>query len=167
MGITVRRTTEDDWVRMRALRLQALQDTPMAYLQTYERALELGEDDWREYAARGQESGRTFVVAVDDESGEFVGMMGGATDRDGGAPYLVAVFVAPEWRGARHGVTDLLLEAIEDWARERGGALQLDVHEDNLRAKRYYENHGFVPTGKWMPYPLDRSKRELNMIKRL
>jgi GNAT superfamily N-acetyltransferase len=167
MGISVRRTTADDWERLRAVRLQALQDTPIAYLQTYERALELGEDDWREYASRGQATNRTTVVAVDDDTGEFVGMMGGAVDRSGGSPYLVAVFVAPGYRGKSRGVTDLLLAAVEDWARAHGDTLQLDVHEDNERAKRYYESRGFVFTGRSIPYPLDQSRRELNMVKRL
>ncbi|HEY0248314.1 MAG TPA: GNAT family N-acetyltransferase [Gryllotalpicola sp.] len=167
MGITVRRTARADWERLRRLRLEALQDTPMAFGQTYENALTMGEREWGDYAARGQERNRVLVVAIDDETGDFVGMMGGAIDRSGGAPYLVAVFVSPGHRGRARGVTDLLLETIEEWARDFAGALQLDVHEDNLRARRYYESHGFVLTGSTMPYPLDRSRTELNMIKRL
>lgn len=167
MGITVRRTTRADWRQLRRLRLEALQDTPLAFGQTYENALRMGEEDWRAYAARGQESRRLFVVAVDDETGDFVGMMGGAMDRGGGAPFLVAVFVSPAHRGRARGVTDRLLGAIEEWARDFADVIQLDVHEDNARARSYYESRGFVLTGSTQPYPLDRSRRELNMIKRL
>jgi GNAT superfamily N-acetyltransferase len=88
-------------------------------------------------------------------------------DHGGGAPFLVGVFVSPSQRGRRRGVSDLLLEAIEDWARGFSDRLQLDVHEDNLRARRYHESRGFVETGHTMPYPLDRSRLELNMVKRL
>jgi GNAT superfamily N-acetyltransferase len=167
MGITVRRTTRDDWERMRKLRLEALQDTPIAFGQTYENALRMTEGDWRAYAARGEEERRLFVVAVDEASGDFVGVMGGAKDRGNGAPYLVGVFVSPRYRGKSRGVTDSLLEAIEDWARTFADRLQLDVHEDNTRARRYYESRGFVETGRTEPYPLDRRRIELNMVKRL
>lgn len=167
MGITVRRSSREDWERMRKLRLEALQDTPMAFGQTYENALRMTEAEWRSYAGRGEERNRLFVVAVDEESGDFVGMMGGALDHGGGAPFLVGVFVSPRYRGKRRGVSDLLLETIEEWARGYSDRLQLDVHEDNLRARRYYESRGFVETGHTMPYPLDRTRVELNMIKRL
>ncbi|GAA4161580.1 GNAT family N-acetyltransferase [Gryllotalpicola daejeonensis] len=167
MGITVRRTTRDDWQAMRRLRLEALQDTPMAFTQTYESALAQTEAEWRAYAGRGEEKNRVFVVAVDDATGEFVGMMGGALDHGGGAPFLVAVFISPSHRGSRRGVSDLLLAAIEDWARGFSDRLQLDVHEDNVRARKYYASRGFVETGHTMPYPLDRSRLEINMVKRL
>jgi GNAT superfamily N-acetyltransferase len=167
MAITVRRTTRDDWQAMRRLRLEALQDTPMAFTQTYEHARAQTEAEWRAYAGRGEERNRLFVVAVDDSTGEFVGMMGGALDHGGGAPFLVGVYISPGYRGKRRGVTDLLLEAIEDWARGFADRLQLDVHEDNDRARRYYASRGFVETGHTMPYPLDRTRLEINMVKRL
>jgi len=167
MAITVRRSTREDWQQMRRLRLEALQDTPMAFGQTYEHALAWSEAEWRSYAGRGEEKHRLFVVAVDEASGEFVGVMGGAMDHGGGAPFLVGVFVSPRYRGTRRGVSDALLEAIEDWARGFADRLQLDVHEDNARARRYYASRGFVETGQTMPYPLDRSRLELNMVKRL
>jgi len=167
MGISVRRTTREDWERMRKLRLEALQDTPMAFGQTYESALHMTEADWREYAGRGEEKHRLFVVAIDDESGDFVGVMGGAEDRGGGAPFLVGVFISRRYRGKSRGVTDLLLGTIEDWARGFADRLQLDVHEDNARARRYYASRGFVETGLTEPYPLDRTRLELNMVKKL
>jgi GNAT superfamily N-acetyltransferase len=127
----------------------------------------MSEAEWRAYAGRGQEAGRTFVVAVDDATGSFVGMMGGAVDHRSGVPFLVAVFVSPAFRGRELGVTDRLLESIEDWARGFSDTIQLDVHEDNTRARRYYASRGFVETGHSTPYPLDRSRLELNMLKRL
>jgi GNAT superfamily N-acetyltransferase len=167
MGITVRRSTRDDWQAMRRLRLEALQDTPMAFGQTYENALTMTEAEGRTYAGRGEEKHRLFVVAIDDATGEFVGMMGGAMDHGGGAPFLVAVFISPRYRGTHRGVTDLLLGTIEDWARGFSDRLQLDVHEDNARARKYYASRGFVETGHTMPYPLDRTRLEINMVKRL
>ncbi|MCL2514584.1 MAG: GNAT family N-acetyltransferase [Microbacteriaceae bacterium] len=167
MPFTVRSTTRDDWQAMRKLRLEALADTPIAFGQTVENARAMSEGEWRAYAGRGQDANRTFLAAVDDESGDFLGMMGGALDHAGGAPFLVGVFVSPRWRGKAAGVTDALLAAVEDWARGFDIRLQLDVHEDNARARAYYESRGFVLTGQTVPYPLDRTRLELNMLKRL
>ena len=45
--------------------------------------------------------------------------------------------------------------------------LRLDVHADNLRARAAYVKRGFVLTGKTLPYELDTSQFEVEMIKRL
>ncbi|MDQ1513892.1 MAG: hypothetical protein QOC59_1734, partial [Microbacteriaceae bacterium] len=47
---TVRPTEEDDWQAVRALRLEMLQDTPIAYLETFEQALDRPEAHWRDRA---------------------------------------------------------------------------------------------------------------------
>jgi hypothetical protein len=41
------------------------------------------------------------------------------------------------------------------------------VHEDNARARRAYERRGFVLTGHTVPYNLDPSRNELEMVKGL
>jgi GNAT superfamily N-acetyltransferase len=82
-------------------------------------------------------------------------------------PLLVGVYVTPDHRGDEHGITDALLAAVEDWARDHGGRLTLHVHEDNARARGAYVKRGFVPTGRLIPYILDPTQRELEMSKRL
>ena len=93
--------------------------------------------------------------------------MTGVRFGDGGDPWLVAVYVAPDARGAAAGVTDALLAPIEEWARERGSGLLLEVNEENPRAIAAYRKRGFTETGRSRPYPLDPSLRELEMRKPL
>jgi len=64
-------------------------------------------------------------------------------------------------------VTDALLSQIEDWARAEAGRLTLHVHEHNDRARAAYENRGFAATGVAVPYDLDPTTRELEMVKQL
>jgi len=90
--------------------------------------------------------------------------MGGYLEN--GAPLLVGVYVSPDYRGAA-GVADALLTAVEDWARERGDRLALHVHSGNARARAYYRSRGFVETGVTIPYVLDTSALELEMVKAL
>ncbi|XBH21099.1 hypothetical protein V5R04_12885 [Jonesiaceae bacterium BS-20] len=98
----IRQTTEEDWQRVRDLRLEMIRDTPIAFGETHEHALTLTEAEWRE-------------------------------------------------RGAR----------------ARSPQLTLEVHEDNLRAQRYYELRGYARTGNTSAYELNLSKTLIEMTKLL
>lgn len=165
-AITVRRTTEDDWEGVRDLRLEMLSDTPLAYLESLGDARRHGEAHWRARAARGSSEESITVVAVDADR-RFVGTMGAYVPTPAAGPTLVAVYVNPAHRGRSAGVTDLLLGAIEAWARQRGGTLTLEVHEQNARARAAYEHRGFVATGAFTPYALNPVFRDLEMIKQV
>ena len=164
--VTVRPTTEDDWERIRDLRLEMLRDTPLAYVETLEAAQAHGVEEWRMRGRRGTAEGWLQVAAITPD-GRWVGMMGCWVPDAASGPLLIGVYVAPEHRGRTAGVTDALLSVVEAWAREHGGTLRLHVHEDNARARTAYASRGFVETGVTKPYPLDPSQGELEMLKRL
>jgi GNAT superfamily N-acetyltransferase len=159
---TVRSPVEEDWERVRELRLEMLADTPIAYLETLEDALRHDEAYWRR-RARPREDGSISVAAVAGD--RWVGTMAGVPGV--GGPMLVGVYVAPDFRGRRAGVTDALLDRVEAWARRHSDVLRLEVNELNTRARAAYERRGFVLTGRTSPYPLDPPSLELEMIKRL
>ncbi|WP_375406878.1 GNAT family N-acetyltransferase [uncultured Amnibacterium sp.] len=163
-AFTVREVEERDWVRLRALRLEMLADTPIAYLEKLETALQHTVSHWQR-SARGRPTGIKLVA--EQEDGRWIGTMGGIIAE--GVPTLVAVYVAPDVRGAGTGVTDALLAGIERWAaqQERGDQLRLEVNELNGRAIEAYRRRGFVPTGRTAPYPLDPPSLELEMVKAL
>ncbi|BDZ47942.1 hypothetical protein GCM10025867_01830 [Frondihabitans sucicola] len=162
--VTIRSVTEEDWREVRTLRFQMLEDTPIAYGETLEHALRLAEPEWRMRGRRGQEPRSASFVAIDDATLEWVGTMGGYLPTTG-APLLVGVFVAPAFRGASIGVADRLLAEVEGWARGFDGSLALHVHEENPRAIRFYERHGFVDTGRRLDYELAPGGREWEMSK--
>jgi GNAT superfamily N-acetyltransferase len=165
-GFSIRPTTSDDWREVRDLRLEMIRDTPTAYVETLEDAMSHDAAEWRMRAERGS-SGNGIAVAALSGSGRWVGTMGGfVPDADIG-PLLVGVYVAPDFRGRTVGLTDALLSEVERWARTQGDRLTLHVHEDNARARTAYERRGFVVTGRTVPYNLDPSKRELEMVKKL
>jgi GNAT superfamily N-acetyltransferase len=149
--VTIRRTTADDWQQLRDLRLEMLEDTPLAYGETLSTGL-----------ARGQTAHSVLLAAIDDETGDWVGTMGGYLDAPG-SPMLVGVYVRPSHRGKEAGVADALLDTVVEWARSEGAALTLHVHEDNPRAVAYYRRRGFEPTGVTVPYVLDPESRELEL----
>ena len=162
LEVTVRPVVEADWMRFKALRLEMLEDTPIAYLETLERARSHPDGHWRRLAAA--RPGAVRLVAQTPE-GRWVGTMGGVLA--GGGPTLVAVYVSPSARGRGRGVADALLDAVEAWAATHGDTLRLEVHEANARARAFYEARGFVQTGRTIPYPLPPAALELEMVKAL
>jgi ribosomal protein S18 acetylase RimI-like enzyme len=63
-----------------------------------------------------------------------------------GAPYLKALGVDPKRRG--EGIGELLLRHVEREIGEPHGNLFLCVSSFNLRARAFYEKHGYVAIGE-------------------
>jgi len=170
VSVSVRRIRAEDWARLRALRLEALADTPIAYLEAYDAAAALKDEEWRFRADRGTWDGRSATFVAEDRDGTWVGMAGAfVADEDRSHATVVAVYVSPAHRGRAAGVAIALMAAVERWAREAAGMpeLRLLVHEDNVRARRFYEGLGFALTGHREPYQLDETRDELEMSRRL
>jgi len=162
---SLRSTVDSDWREVRDLRLEMIRDTPTAYMESLEEALQRDEAEWRMRGRRGSADHGTAIVAI-DSSGRWIGTMAGYVDPAVGA-LLVGVYVAPDFRGRDAGVTSALLLAVEAWARSEGDQLTLHVHEHNSRAIAAYENRGFTATGESIPYNLDPTTNELEMVKAL
>jgi len=62
---------------------------------------------------------------------------------DGRRLYLHHMAVAPAEQGK--GYARLLMDRAVSLARERGRQVKLEVHRDNARARRLYEEYGFAP----------------------
>jgi ribosomal protein S18 acetylase RimI-like enzyme len=137
----VRPATADDAETWRELRHRALADTPSAYGSTL--AVERGHTA-ATYAARLAEG--NAVLAFDGP--EPVGMGAGYVDRPGWF-HLVAIWVAPDWRG--HGLNGRLLAALCDRADGLGLRVHLDVNAANAVALASYERFGFVRTREQRP----------------
>ncbi|MEV7758134.1 GNAT family N-acetyltransferase [Microbacterium sp. NPDC089180] len=146
---TLRTTREEDWPQLRTFRLENATDNPVSWTATVDETLSIPEDGWRMRARRGGQPDTTSVVATDDETGRWLGMMCAQIgDAHGPEPVLTGVYVTPDARGRAAGVTDALFESILRWAGSRGTVLRLWVAEHAVPARRYYARNGFVPTGR-------------------
>lgn len=81
-----------------------------------------------------------------------------------GAPYIVSIAVAPEFRGL--GVGAALLDHVERTYRGRSNHLFLCVSSFNPRARRFYERHGFEAVGTLKAFLIEQAD-EILMHKRL
>ncbi|MFD6990195.1 GNAT family N-acetyltransferase [Streptomyces sp. NPDC059943] len=174
----VRAVRTDEWARARDFRLDALRDpvAPIAFLETYEDAVQRPDSFWRERTERAARSAsvRQFVAELAD--GEWAGSVvalverAGTTDALGGLSaydqaHLVAVYVRPEHRGA--GVLKELFDAATAWAwsleEPRAERVRLYVDERNGRARAAYRKLGFEPTGRTVQVENDPSAREFEL----
>jgi GNAT superfamily N-acetyltransferase len=142
------RLREDDWAVFRELRLRSLLDSPEAFGSTYGEESSHTERAWRDWAAGRWRGGTAVVFAGRDDDGAAVGTATGAEyEAEAGVAHVYAMWVVPDARGA--GVGRALLDAVADWARDRGcDRLVLSVTESNETARRFYEASGFVDTGE-------------------
>jgi ribosomal protein S18 acetylase RimI-like enzyme len=148
----VRRVRADDAARVRALRLEMLADSPLAFLERVDEAAARPHAEFQSRTAE-RATAADNAAFIAEYAGRVVGHAGawvppGYTD----TTMLYAVYVTPGQRGT--GVLARLVDAIARWSREGGRpTLALEVITDNRRAIRAYEKLGFTDTGRRAPHP--------------
>jgi GNAT superfamily N-acetyltransferase len=160
--VTVRRVRSEDAARVRALRLEMLADSPLAYLETLDEAAARPHAQFQARIAgnaSGTESGQ-FVAEADER---LVGQAAAfAPPSASGVTLIYAVYVTPDWRGT--GVLGQLVDAVAEWSRQAGRPwLELEVVIGNDRAVRAYQRLGFRDTGRRTPHPTIPVLTELAM----
>ncbi|WUH93668.1 GNAT family N-acetyltransferase [Streptomyces sp. NBC_00433] len=173
----VRPIRADEWPQVKELRLFALRDpaAPIAFLETYERAVAEPESFWRERAEGAAGGTRVRQFVAEGPGGVWSGTVTVLVEEAGGddvfgvtvqqrQAHIVGVFVRPEFRGS--GAVDALFEAAVEWAVADAevARVRLYVHEDNARAEGFYRRFGFVRSGVTAPMKGDPSKAEVEMV---
>lgn len=158
----IRRVRPTDAARVRALRLEMLADSPLAFLETLADA---AARPHTEYAARIAANSRGPHAAqfVADPGGRLVGHAGGvASPTEPDVTVVFAVYVTPAWRGT--SLLGELVEGVGAWSRACGRPrLMLEVVVGNDRAYRAYRRLGFTDTGVRVPHPTIPALTELQM----
>lgn len=134
----VQRLKASEGVRLRSIRLRALQDAPDAFGSTFEETSARPVESWSEQLRQLP----TFVAVLEQQD---VGLVRGDLDKDDSCTaWLISMWVAPEARG--HGVGDALIERVVNWARSAGAhRMLLDVGDENAHAIALYARMGFKP----------------------
>ncbi|MCX4824108.1 GNAT family N-acetyltransferase [Streptomyces sp. NBC_01142] len=185
MDYVIRAVRAEEWAKAREIRLAALRDpaAPLAFLETYEQAVEKPDPFWQDRtsaAAEGVVSRQFIAESPDAPDGQWVGTLTVLVERPAGEvrfgeaakmdqTHVVGVFVRPEARGA--GVAEGLFEAALEWSWALEGPriqrVRLYVHERNARAAAFYRRIGFLPSGDAVPMPGDPTawEREMEVLR--
>lgn len=147
--ITVRALGEDEWEQYRSVRLNALEESPEAFVATVEEERAYAEDFWRTRLRRSQR-------LLAEQQGEAVGVASVGQAREDGekdnekVAELFGLWVAPAARGT--GVATRLVQAGAEVARKQGRShLAYWVGADNGRAVAFASGFGFRPTDSRRP----------------
>jgi GNAT superfamily N-acetyltransferase len=104
---------------------------------------------------------REMCLFVAVSEGEIVGTIGCVVNGEEG--HLRGMAVSPNWQGT--GVAAALLQAAEaELLKNRCTYVTLDTTEPLTRAIRFYERHGFLPSGRVSDFfgmPLSQYKKLL------
>jgi len=149
----------------KAVRLRALQDTPLAFGSTYDREIQLTGAEWRERANRWNGQRGVGYLALDD--GSACGIAGSLLDpEDETRAQLISMWTAPTHR--RRGIGRMLVNRVAAWAHHHGAlSLSLMVTSANESALLFYHRLGFIRTGRTEPYPNDPALSEYEMLRPL
>lgn len=149
-SIRVRPGRQSDAMLLRAIRLEALADSPDAFGETYDECAAWSNDVWEHTAGKWN-----FYLAEVD--GEVVGMARGEAHHDEpDIRYLFAMYVSPAARGT--GVATLLVDTVSAWAAAQGvDVLYLYVSVRAQRARAFYSKVGFVESGQCVSMDRDES----------
>lgn len=157
--------TENDWHRLRDVRLTALHADPSAFLSSHDTELAYDEQRWRREFARGDWH---VIVTAEPGPGPGLGLIG-ATRVPGMSArerFLEYFWVAEGIRGA--GMGSLLLGAVLDRLRAAGvRTVWLWILDGNDDAMRLYKRFGFQSTGERQPLPDDPGRSEEKLRLRL
>lgn len=141
-SVRIRRLTVADLDSARALRLESLLDSPMAFGSLYEDTLKQPDEWWQTWIS----GGATF--AASDTSGDVgIVRVQALDEHPDDVAMLYSMWVAPRARG--RGVGEALVRECVQWARHVGfNDVQLAVVENNERAVQLYVRCGFRRTGR-------------------
>jgi ribosomal protein S18 acetylase RimI-like enzyme len=166
----VRRIRAGEAEALRAVRLRALADTPLAFGSTHAREAAYPPERWEEWAresAAGPRQAWFLAVAEDADAATDpapVGLAFAVIDADDPErAHLFSMWVAPETRGT--GAASALVDAAIAWTAARGArTLHTAVTIGNEPAARLYARAGFVDTGR--REPLGHSDSETALLER-
>ncbi|GAB3110647.1 GNAT family N-acetyltransferase [Janibacter alkaliphilus] len=146
--ISVRALGEDEWQTYRSVRLEALQESPDAFVADHTDEADEGEDFWRARMAR---SARLIAEVADEDRPVGVVSIGDTADEDAeDAGQLFGLWVAPQWRG--RSVAASLVRRGSEVALERGVRhLYYWVGTENARGVAFASSFGFRPTDDRRP----------------
>jgi ribosomal protein S18 acetylase RimI-like enzyme len=157
--------TENDWHRLRDVRLTALSADPTAFLSSHATELAYDEQRWRREFSRGEWH---VIVTGSPSPGPGLGLIG-VTRVPGMSPqecFLEYFWIAAGIRGA--GVGSLLLGSVLDRLRDAGvRTVWLWILDGNDDAMRLYKRFGFQSTAERQPLPDDPDRSEEKLRLRL
>jgi RimJ/RimL family protein N-acetyltransferase len=143
--VLVRAATLSDVDSFRELRLDALQDSPVAFPADYMVNANHPMSFWQD-RLKTDEVGRIIFAERENQLIGMTGIRRGETSKTKHSATIWGVYVRPEWRGLH--IAGSLIEACIAWARSKNvDIVKLGVTAVSTSAVRCYQRCGFTIYG--------------------
>ena len=137
-----RRVGEADVQGLIDIRLEALQNHPVAFSADYDKELKRPLEEWLKRIGESA----TFIAWDGDREVGMAGFVGGWSSKTSHQGHIWGVYVRPEYRG--QGLGDALVNRCLDYARVHGSKMvYIAAASNNTAAIRCYERCGFSVYG--------------------
>lgn len=132
-----------DAILFRELRLEALQDSPVAFSADYQRNLSHPIKYWEDLLTADPDESTMFLAKHEENLIGMTGIARGGSPKTRHAATVWGVYVTPEWRGLH--IAEEMIRACLAWAKSRDIVIaKLGVAVVNTPAIRCYERCGFT-----------------------
>jgi RimJ/RimL family protein N-acetyltransferase len=144
--ILIREARPADAIRFRELRLEALQDSPIAFTADYQKNLYQPARYWEDLLTMQADESTIFLAEHENRLVGMTGIARGSSPKTRHGARIWGVYVSPEWRGMH--IAEEMIQSCFQWARKRKVLVaKLGVVAVNQSAIKCYERCGFKTYG--------------------
>jgi len=140
--IVIREATVADALKFRELRLEALENSPIAFSADYQKNFNHPTKYWEDLLSPHPDESTMFIGEAEAKLIAMTGIMRGNTPKTRHSAWIWGVYVTPKWRGLH--IAEEIIHTCTNWAKARDIVLvKLGVASVNQPAIHCYENCGF------------------------
>ena len=140
--LAIRRVREEDVQALIDIRLEALQNHPVAFSADYENDRQRPLAEWLQRIAESP----TFIAWDGETAAGMAGIFSSRSSKTSHQGHIWGVYVRPNYRG--QGLGEALVRRCLDYARENGKKMvYIAAASNNTAAIRCYERCGFSVYG--------------------
>jgi RimJ/RimL family protein N-acetyltransferase len=140
--IVLRQANIADAGSFRELRLEALQNSPIAFSADYQKNFSHPAKYWEDLLSPHPEESTMFIGEYEGRLIAMTGIMRGNSPKTRHSAWIWGVYVNPNWRGLH--IAEEIIHSCNDWSKARNVVLlKLGVAAVNQPALRCYERCGF------------------------
>jgi len=140
--IVIREANLADATSFRELRLEALENSPIAFSADYQKNLTHPIKYWEDLLSPHPDESTMFIGEYEGKLIAMTGIMRGNSPKTRHSAWIWGVYVTPTWRGLH--IAEEIIHTCIDWAKSKNVIIaKLGVAAVNQPAIRCYERCGF------------------------
>lgn len=164
MNVQISTLSIADWSLYKELRLKALRQDSIAFLDSFEEALDKVDDYWMRHLNASEEDSITLFARASNKLVGMIAILFNTKVKTKHVAEIVGMYVDPKHRGKGIGIK--LMQEIENKVREREDIkkIKLEVVETQEAAINLYKKQGFKVVGKLQNEFFEKGKYYDNLI---